>query len=95
MSAENEMADKAMLSALGQGINLTALRTAIPVLEAACNRKIEAQEDYKNAITVAALKSGIIPAVLSQYIVARVTDTVARKARSAVQLNLLFDELAD
>ena len=93
MSAENEVADKAMLSALGQGINLTALRTSIPELEAACNRKIEAQEDFKNAITVVALNCGIIPAVLSQYIVARVTDTVTKKARSAVQLNLLFDEL--
>ena len=89
----NEIDDKVLVSALGKGINLTALRQSLPELEAACNHKLEAAEDYKNAVTVCALTSGIMPAVLSQYIVARVTDTVAKKARSAEQLNLLFDEI--
>ena len=88
-----EMKDKADVKALGQGINLTQLRQALPELEAACHRKIESAEDYKNAIQVVALSSGIIPAVLSQYIQARVTDSVKKKARSAGQLQLLFEEV--
>ena len=86
--------DAAMTTALGQGINLTKLRKSLPELEAACNRKIEAQEDFKNLIQVAAINAGIIPGVLSQYIVAVCNDTVAKKARSAEQLSLLFSEIA-
>lgn len=88
------ISDKEAVRALGQGINLTALRAAIPLLESQCNRKIESAEDFKNAITVAAIETGILPGVLSQYIVARCTDTVTRKAKSAGQLSLLFDEIA-
>ena len=84
--------DGTTLKALGQGINLTALRKAIPELEAACNRKIEATEDFKNLLAVAGIGAGIMPAVLSQYIVARCTDTAKKKARSAEQLSLLFGE---
>ena len=73
--------DAAMTTALGQGINLTKLRKSLPELEAACNRKIEAQEDFKNLIQVAAINAGIIPGVLSQYIIAVCNDTVAKKAR--------------
>lgn len=84
--------DKAEVKALGQGINLNKIRTSIPELEAACNRKIEAAEDFKNAIQVCAINCGLIPGVLSQYIVARCTDTVKKKSRSAEQLSLLFSE---
>jgi hypothetical protein len=85
--------DKTQVRALAAGINLTTLRGSIGLLEAACNRKIEAQEDFKNAIQVAALTVGVLPGVLSQYIVARCTDSVKKKARSAEQLSLLFGEI--
>lgn len=85
--------DKVGAKALGMGINQIAIKKAIPELEAACNRKIEAAEDFKNAIHVVALQAGLLPGVLSQYISARVTDTVKKKSRSAAQLSLLFDEL--
>ena len=88
------VSEKAKLSALGQGINLTALNAALPELEAACNRKIEATEDFKNAIAVQAINAGLLPGVLSQYVVARCTDNVKKKARSAEQLSLLFSEIA-
>lgn len=86
--------DAAKVKALGMGINLSDLRGKIPELEAACNRKIEAQEDFKAVIQVVAITTGILPGVLSQYITARCTDSVKKKARSAVQLSLLFDEIA-
>lgn len=89
------VSDKTNVRALGQGINLTAIITTIPKLEAACNRKIEATEDYGNAIKIAALQAGLLPGVLSQYIVARCTDSVKKKARSADQLSLLFGELPE
>ena len=89
----DHVTDKAQVRALAAGINLTALRDSIPELEAACNRKIEAQEDFKNMVQVQALTLGILPGVLSQYIVARCTDTVKKKARSAEQLSLLFGEI--
>ena len=85
---------EAEVSALGKGINLTAMRAAIPNLEALCNAKIAAAEDFRLAVTVAALNAGLLPAVLAQYIVARCTETVAKKARSAGQLSLLFEEIA-
>ena len=89
----DHVTDKAQVRALAAGINLTALRGSISLLEAACNRKIEAQEDFKNGIQVAALTVGVLPGVLSQYIVARCTDSVKKKARSAEQLSLLFGEI--
>jgi len=89
-----KVTDRTNARALGQGMNLTEIRNSIPELEAACNRKIEAQEDFKNAIQIAALKAGLLPGVLSQYIVARCTDSVKKKARSAEQLQLLFVEIA-
>lgn len=81
------------VKALGMGINLTVLHAAIPKLEAACNHKIEASEDFKNVVEVAAIESGIIPGVLAQYIKARCSDTVKKKAQSAGQLSLLFEEI--
>lgn len=84
--------EKAHVRALAAGVNLTAIRKSIPELEAACNRKIEAAEDFGNKIKVIALTVGILPGVLSQYITARCTDTVKKKARSAEQLSLLFGE---
>lgn len=84
--------EKAQFKALAQGVNLSEIRTRLPNLEALCMRKIDAAEDFKNAVQVAAIESGIIPSVLTQYISARCTDTVNKKARSAEQLSLLFGE---
>ena len=88
----NAISDKVQVRALGAGINLSEIRKAIPELEAACNRKIEAVEDFADKIKIVGLSFGIIPSVLSQYIVARCTDTVKKKAQSAEQLSLLFGE---
>lgn len=84
--------ERVNVKALSQGINLTEIRTRLPHLEALCHRKQEAADDFKNAIQVAAIESGLLPAVLSQFVAARVTDTVAKKARSAEQLSPLFGE---
>lgn len=84
--------DTTKVRALAAGIDLSAIKKAIPELEAACNRKIEATEDFKNAIQVQAIQAGCLPGVLSQYITARVTDTVKKKSRSAQQLQFLFNE---
>lgn len=88
------MKDKTEVRALSQGINLTALRGSLAELDAACLRKIEAAEAFKNAVQVVALTTGIIPGVLSQYITARCTDSVKKKAQSAEQLSLLFGEIS-
>jgi hypothetical protein len=85
--------ERTQVRALAAGINIMALRGSIEELEQACLRKIDAQEQFKNVIQVAALTCGILPGVLSQYIVARCTDTVKKKAQSAGQLQLLFDEI--
>lgn len=84
--------DRVQVRALSQGINLSEIRSRLPQLEALCMRKADAAEEFKNAIQVAALEAGLIPAVLSQFISARCTDTVGKKARSAEQLSLLFGE---
>lgn len=88
-----ETSDRTQLRALAAGINITALRGSIDELEQACLRKIDAQTTFNNAVQVAALTCGIIPGVLSQYIVARCTDAVKKKAQSAAQLQLLFEEI--
>lgn len=88
MNQELEMKVKAA----GMGINLTEIKKSIPELEAACNHKMEACEDFKNKVQVVALSVGLLPGVLSQYITARCSDTVKKKARSAEQLSLMFSE---
>lgn len=87
-----EAKDRKNVRALGAGINLTEIKTAIPELESLANRKIEAGEDFDAALTVCAIKAGVIKSVLSQYIMARVNDTVKKKSQSAEQLSLLFGE---
>ena len=87
-----ETKDKMQVRALAAGINLSEIKSSIGELEAVCNRKIEAAEDFKNAIQVVAIKAGLLPGVLSQYIIARVTDSVKKKTRSAEQLSFLFGE---
>lgn len=84
--------EKAQFRAMSQGLNLTEIRRRLPELEALCHHKLAASEAFKNAVQVAALESGLLPGVLSQYIASRCTDTVAKKARSAEQLSLLFGE---
>ena len=86
------LTDRMNARALGQAVNLTELRKVLPSLEALCNEKIAASDAFKDAVTVAALTTGLLPGVLSQYVVAICTDTVAKKARSAGQLSLLFEE---
>lgn len=89
----DQVTSKTEVKALGQGVNLSVLRDALSELEASCNLKIEASENFKNLITLKALQTGLLPGVLSQYIQARCSDSVSKKARSAEQLSLLFTEL--
>ena len=76
------------------GMKLNEIREAIPELEAACNRKIEAGEDFANMVKLVALKAGLDASVLSTYITARCNDTLAKKEKQAEQLTILFDEIA-
>lgn len=92
MEAASITVTSAELRALGQGLNLTALRGRIGHLEALCNRKNETATEFKEAVQVAAIECGLIPGVLTQYIAARCSDTVRKKAQSAEQLSLLFGE---
>ena len=89
------ISNETQVRALGKGINLTALVRALPALEAACNHHIEASDDFTNAITVAAIETGCIPGVLKQFVKARCSDTVTKKAASAGQLSLLFEEIGE
>lgn len=82
------------IHAAGMGIKLNEIRDSAPQLEAACNRKLEAAEDFANAIKLIALKAGIDATVLSTYITAVCNDTLKKKQNQAEQLSLLFDELA-
>lgn len=84
--------EKQHVRALSAGINISAIKESIPELEAAYNRKTEATDDFADAIAVAAIKAGLIKGVLSQYIAARCSDSVKKKARSAEQLSFLFGE---
>ena len=84
----------AKISALRLGIKLSEIRAAIPELEAACNRKIDASENFANLCKLVALKSGIDASVLSTYINAVCNETLAKKENQANQLTLLFEEMA-
>lgn len=89
------ISSETQVRALGKGINLSALIKALPQLEAACNHKIEASGDFNDAVQVAAIESGCIPSVLAQFVKARCSDTVNKKAQSAGQLSLLFEEIGE
>jgi len=82
------------LSAMAQGIKLAEIRSAIHELEAACNRKIEANEDFQNVVKLVALKAGVNPSVLATYVTAVCNDTLKKKEAQTEQLALLFDELS-
>lgn len=59
-----ETKDRKQVRASGAGINLTEVKEKIPELESLCNRKIEAAADFDAALTICALKTGIIKGVL-------------------------------
>lgn len=82
------------LTAASKGIKLSEIRAAQPELEALCNRKIEAAEDFSNAVKLQALKAGIDSSVLATYITAVCNDTLKKKEAQAEQLSLLFSELS-
>lgn len=81
------------LSAAAKGIRLNEIRGGTEELEHLCQRKIDAAEDFSNAVKLIALKACIDPSVLSTYITAKVNDTLKKKQNQAEQLALLFDEL--
>ena len=81
------------LSALAKGIKLNEIRGGTDELERLCSRKIDAAEDFTNAVKLIALKAGIDASVLSTFITAKVNDTLKKKQNQAEQLALLFEEL--
>lgn len=82
------------LHAASIGIKLQEIRAATGELEAACNRKREAAQDFTDLCKLVALKAGIDASVLSTYITAVCNETIAKKEKQAEQLSLLFEELA-
>ena len=84
--------EKGFTAAMG-GMRLNEIRTAIPELEAACNRANDASEDFTNLCKLIALKAGADAGVISTFIKARVNETAAKTERKAEQLGLLFDEI--
>jgi len=83
-----------LITALHLGIKISEIKSACPELEAACNRKIDAAENFANLCKLVALKSGIDASVLSTYITAVCNETLAKKEKQAEQLSLLFEEMA-
>ena len=82
------------MSALSKGMHLSEIRGAIGELEAACNRAIEANEDFTAICQLKALQGGVDPAVLKTFITARCNDRVKKTENKAEQLSILFDEIA-
>jgi hypothetical protein len=82
------------LSALTKGIKLGEIRQSMPQLEALCNHKIEATEEFSDLCRLVALKAGINPSVLATYITAVCNDTLKKKEMQTEQLTLLFEELS-
>lgn len=74
-------------------IKLDPLRDALPELERACHRKIDAADDFSKACEAAALKAGLDPAVVKSYVTARVRDKLDEYEKKSTQLVLLFEEI--
>ncbi|MDO8595932.1 MAG: hypothetical protein Q7R45_04830 [Sulfuricaulis sp.] len=81
------------LRAAGNGMRLAEIRAALPELEAACNRAIEAAEDFGTLCQLVGLKAGTDPAVVKAFVSARCKETVAKAEAKAEQLSLLFSEI--
>ena len=84
----------ALTKGLSLGIKISEIKAACPELEAACNRKIDAAENFANLCKLIALKSGMDASVLSTYITAVCNETLEKKEKQAEQLTLLFEEMA-
>jgi len=85
---------RSLTQGLKLGIKISEIKAACPELEAACNRKIDAAENFANICKLVALKSGIDASVLSTYITAVCNETLAKKEKQSEQLALLFEEMA-
>lgn len=81
------------MSAMAKGIKLSEIRDAIPQLEALCNHKIEAADEFSDLCRLVALKAGVNQSVLATYITAVCNDTLKKKEAQVEQLSLLFEEL--
>lgn len=82
------------LSSLAAGINLSEIRRSIPALEALCNAKIQATEEFNDLCKLVSLKSKVNAQVISSYITAVCNDTLSKKEQQTEQLSLLFSELS-
>lgn len=82
------------LEAVGKGMHLNEIRSALGELEAACNRAIDAAEDYDNVCKLVALKAGTDAAVVKTFVTARCKENVAKTENKAEQLSILFNEIA-
>lgn len=78
--------------ASGGAIKIAAVLDALPELELACQRKIDAAESFADACKAVATKAGIEASVISTYVTAKVKDTLEKQQKKVEQLNLLFEE---
>lgn len=78
---------------LNFGIQISEIKASCPELEVACNRKIDAADNFANLCKLVALKAGIDASVLSSYITAVCNETLEKKKKQSEQLALLFSEV--
>jgi len=81
------------LSAAGKGMRLGEIRAAIPELEAACNRAIDASEAFGDLCKLIGLQASVDPSVIKTFVAARCNDRIKKTADKAEQLDLLFSEI--
>jgi len=87
----SELTEK--IKAVGGGIRLTVIRKALPELKIACERKINATQDFAAACKTVAVNAGIDAGVLQAFVSAAVRDKLEEKQARAQQLSLLFNEI--
>jgi hypothetical protein len=75
-----------------KGMHLSEIKAALPELEAACNRAIEASEAFSDLCTLIGLKAHTDAAVVKTFVTARCKDTEAKNLNKAEQLQILFGE---
>ncbi len=87
--------DTALAKAVGDAIKLTEVKRALPELRALCQRKIDAQDSFREAVKAVAEKAGMNAQALSAYVTAVVRGKEDEHHERARQLDLLFEEFDD
>lgn len=74
-------------------VQLQPLRESLKQLTALYQRSKDAREAYADLVDAVADKTKLKPAVIRAFVNARMSDTGQRKAESAKQLAMVFDEV--